>query len=414
MSDASREALAALLADPATAPVLALLDRDGEAARVVGGAVRDALLGRRLGDIDIATTAVPDEVARRAAAAGIKAVPTGVDHGTLTLIAHGRTVEVTTLRRDLETDGRHAVVAFGRDWAADARRRDFTLNALSLSRDGTVHDDVGGLADLAARRVRFIGDPAARIREDYLRSLRFFRFHAAFGAGAPDAAALAAIVALRGGLATLSRERVRAELLKLMAAPGAAAMARVMAERGILTPLLAGVPRLDRLDRLLAIETALGRAPDALLRLGALTLFVTEDAARLRARLRLANAEAARLAAMAAAHPRLAPADGDAAARTALYRLGPAAFADRVLLAWADSGAPPDDAAWRALLGLPQRWTAPVFPIDGHALAAHGVAGPRLGALLGRLEEEWIAAGFPADAAWPQAAIARALALPKG
>ena len=277
-----------------------------------------------------------------------------------------------------------------------------------------MHDDVGGLADLAARRVRFIGDPAARIREDYLRSLRFFRFHAAFGAGAPDAAALAAIVALRGGLATLSRERVRAELLKLMAAPGAAAMARVMAERGILTPLLAGraAPRPARPPprhrdgaRPRAGCAAPPRRPDPVRHRGC------GPAAR-------AAPPRERRGGAPRRHGRRPPAP-----RTGGRGRG---GADRALPPRPGSvrrprppglgrfRAPPDDAAWRALLGLPQRWTAPVFPIDGHALAAHGVAGPRLGALLGRLEEEWIAAGFPADAAWPQAAIARALALPKG
>lgn len=407
---AAEAALGALLANPAVATVLALLDGDGEEARVVGGAVRDALLARPVGDVDVATTAVPEEVARRAAAAGLKVVPTGLGHGTLTLLVRGQPVEVTTLRQDLETDGRHAVVAFGRDWAADARRRDFTLNALSLSRDGVVHDDVGGRADLAARRVRFIGDPAARIREDYLRSLRFFRFHAAFGEGAPDPAAFHAIVALRDGLSRLSRERVRAELLKLMAAPGAPAMAEVMADAGLLTLLLGGVPRVARLARLAAIETALGGAPDPLRRLGALTLFVEEDVARLTQRLRLANTEMRRLATMATPQPRLDLAAGDASARIALYRVGPAAFADRVLLAWTDAGAAPDDPAWRRLLGLPERWTPPAFPIGGRVLAAHGVAGPRLGALLRRLEEEWIAAGFPGDSDWRDAAIARAVA----
>src|SRR3954470_1852935 len=183
--------------------VLAVLDAEGEEARVVGGAVRNALLGAPLGDIDIATTALPQEVIRRVEAAGFKAVPTGFEHGTITVIAERRPFEVTTLREDVETDGRHATVAFGRDWRRDAERRDFTMNALSVARDGTVHDYVGGLADVAARRVRFIGDPASRIAEDYLRILRFFRFHAAYGEGAPDPAGLSACIAARAGLETL-------------------------------------------------------------------------------------------------------------------------------------------------------------------------------------------------------------------
>ena len=196
--------------------LLAVLDRAGEEARVVGGAVRNALLGEPLGDIDIATTALPAEVVRRTQAAGFKAVPTGIEHGTVTVVVLGRPFEVTTLREDVETFGRHAKVAFGRDWKRDAERRDFTMNALSAARDGTVYDYVGGLADVEARRVRFIGDAATRIAEDYLRILRFFRFHAAYGEGALDPAGVAACIAGRAGLEQLSRERIRIEILKLL------------------------------------------------------------------------------------------------------------------------------------------------------------------------------------------------------
>src|SRR5580704_4499303 len=196
------------------ARVLALLNGDGEEARVVGGAVRNALLKIPIGDIDIATTALPDEVVRRAKAAGIKCVPTGIDHGTVTLVVDAQPFEVTTLREDTETFGRKAKVAFGRDWATDAERRDFTINGLSVDADGVVHDHVGGLEDIAARRVRFIGDPNSRIAEDYLRVLRFFRIHAAYGAGQPDRAGILACISEREGLATLSAERVRLEMLK--------------------------------------------------------------------------------------------------------------------------------------------------------------------------------------------------------
>src|SRR5438477_8116612 len=201
--------------------VLALLNGNGEEARVVGGAVRNALLNLETGDIDIATTALPDEVIRRAKAAGIKSVPTGIDHGTVTLVVNGRPFEVTTLREDTETFGRKAKVAFGRDWIGDAHRRDFTINALSLTADGVVHDYVGGLDDIASRRVRFIGNPAERIAEDYLRILRFFRIHAAFGAGEVDREGYLACIAEREGLATLSAERMRMEMLKLLVADGA-------------------------------------------------------------------------------------------------------------------------------------------------------------------------------------------------
>lgn len=410
MTGVDRKALESLLADPAVATVLGLLDRDGEEARIVGGAVRDAALGRPAGEVDIATTAVPEKVARRAANAGVKAVPTGLSHGTLTLVTGGRSFEVTTLRRDVDTDGRHATVAFGRDWVGDARRRDFTMNGLSLSRDGSVHDHVGGLADLAAGRVRFIGDPATRIREDYLRVLRFFRFHASFGRGAPDAAAVAAIIRERAGLARLSRERVGAEMLKLMAAPGVVAMAGLMADTGVFTLLTGGVPRLARLARVVAIEAACSATADALRRLGALALFVTEDAERLQDSLRLSGADTRRLIAMAEEMPALAAGDlAEADAKAALYRLGPAAFADRVVLAWAGARAAPDDAAWRALAALPSRWTAPRFPLGGDDLLARGVHGPALGAALRQIEDDWIAAGFPMEEAWREAALAAAV-----
>jgi poly(A) polymerase len=212
------------------ARVLRLLNGNGEEARVVGGAVRNALLKIPTGDIDIATTALPDEVIRRARAAGIKSVPTGIQHGTVTLVVDGQPFEVTTLREDTETFGRKAKVAFGRDWVRDAERRDFTINGLSVDADGVVHDHVGGLDDIAAKRVRFIGDPNQRIAEDYLRILRFFRIHAAYGAGEPDRAGYLACIAARAGLATLSAERVRMEMLKLMVAQGAAAA--IMAANG--------------------------------------------------------------------------------------------------------------------------------------------------------------------------------------
>src|SRR6202522_1587834 len=218
MSDARVLKDALWLRSGPAARVLGLLDGNGEEARVVGGAVRNALLRIPTGDIDIATTSLPTEVVRRAKAAGIKSVPTGLEHGTVTLVVDGQPFEVTTLRQDIETFGRKAKVAFGRDWKIDAERRDFTMNALSISRDGMVHDYVDGLADLKARRVRFIGDPARRIAEDYLRILRFFRFQASYAHGAPDPAGLAACIAARRGLDMLSRERLRAELMKLLIA----------------------------------------------------------------------------------------------------------------------------------------------------------------------------------------------------
>src|SRR3954449_10394590 len=262
------------------ARVLGLLNGEAEEARVVGGAVRNALLNIPIGDIDIATTAVPDEVIRRAKAAGIKSVPTGIEHGTVTLVVESQPFEVTTLREDIETFGRKAKVAFGRDWVRDAQRRDFTINGLSVSSDGTVHDHVGGLDDIAARRVRFIGDPDQRIAEDYLRILRFFRMHAAFGAGEPDRDGYLACIRGRAGLAHLSAERVRMEMLKLLVAQGASAAMLAMAEGGLLQSLIGGVAYTGPLSSMIEIEHALGLTASATRRLAALTVAVTEDAKR--------------------------------------------------------------------------------------------------------------------------------------
>ena len=277
------------------ARALQALNGEGEETRLVGGAVRDLILGLKAEDVDLATTARPDEVIRRAGAAGFKVAATGISHGTVTLIMDGRTIETTTLREDVETDGRHAKVAFGRDFSADALRRDFTINALSLSPDGLVHDPVGGLDDLAAGRVRFIGDADARIREDYLRILRFFRFSARFGEGALDAKGLSAAIRNRLAIAGLSRERVRVETLKLVVAPHAGAVLRTMGESGILEQTV-GFAWTARFNSAIAIESARGAAPDALLRLAALAAMIAEDAERLRERLRLSNAETDRVA----------------------------------------------------------------------------------------------------------------------
>jgi poly(A) polymerase len=381
------------------ARLLAVLDRDGEQARVVGGAVRNALLDLPPGDIDIATTALPDEVIRRAEGAGFKPVPTGLPHGTVTVVAGGKPFEVTTLREDVETFGRHATVRFGRDWKRDAERRDFTINAFSLSADGTVHDYVEGLPDLNARRVRFIGEATTRIAEDYLRILRFFRFHATYGEGAPDPAGLHASIIARAGLGQLSRERVRMEIVKLLVAPRAAPALTVMSEAGLLGPVLGGVPQLGAFIRMSEIEAAMGLGADAVRRLGALNVLIVEDAERLWQRLRLSNAEHERLAAMGVAWWRVSPTMEETAARTLIYRIGPDAFTERALLAFARSQARPDDPAWRDLVGLPQRWHAPVFPLKAADFIGRGVEkGPALGKALNSAEEAWTAAGFPVDA----------------
>jgi tRNA nucleotidyltransferase/poly(A) polymerase len=391
---------ASWLSAPALARALSILNGGGEQARVVGGAARNALMGLPLSDIDIATTAPPDEVVRRATAEGLKAVPTGIDHGTITLVVEGIPFEVTTLRQDVETFGRKAKVAFGRDWKIDAERRDFTMNALSISPDGTVHDYVDGLADLKARRVRFIGDPARRIAEDYLRILRFFRFHASYAHGAPDPAGLHACIVARDGLRTLSRERVRAELMKLLIAPFAVPTLAVMAEAGFAAPLLGGVALLASFANMIKVEEAAAIAPDPVRRLGALAVFITEDAERLREKLRLFNAEHERLIAMADRWWRVSPELGETGARALLYRLGSAHYVDRVLIAWTRAPQGAADSAWRDLVSLPMRWTAPRFPLKSAALVARGVAkGPALGAAMRTAEEAWIAAQFPRDKA---------------
>ncbi|UVO27417.1 CCA tRNA nucleotidyltransferase [Bradyrhizobium arachidis] len=385
-----------------TTRVLKLLNADGEEARVVGGAVRNALLKLPHGDIDIATTALPDEVMRRAKSAGIKSVPTGLDHGTVTLVIDGHPYEVTTLREDTETFGRKARVVFGRDWVRDAERRDFTMNGLSVDAKGIVHDYVGGLADVAARRVRFIGDPDQRIAEDYLRILRFFRIHAAFGAGEPDREGYLACIRGRAGLASLSAERVRMEMLKLLVAHGASAAALAMADGGLLQALIGGVAYTGPLATMVAIERELGVDADATRRLAVLSVAVTEDAKRVATRLRLSNAEAKALDSMGHRWWRFASKD-EASARRLVYRLGPERYHDRVLLAWARLGGDPNSSRWRELAELPQRWSAPKFPLKAADFIARGVTeGPLLGHVLTLAEDAWLAADFPLE----QAALA--------
>ncbi len=321
---AARTLDAPWLSEGPAAKLLALLNRDGEEARAVGGAVRDALLGlptNANSPIDMATTALPAEVVRRVEAAGSKAVPTGIEHGTVTAIIDGQPVEVTTLRQDVETFGRKARVVFGRDWKADAERRDFTINALSVGPDRVVHDYVGGLADIGGRRVRFIGEPQRRIEEDYLRILRFFRFHAHFGTGAPDPDGVKACIRGRAGLEMLSRERVRTEMLKLLSAARATPTLAVMAESGLLGMVLGGVAHLASFENMLKLEVALDQKADALRRLGALAVWVEEDAERLGERLRLSNAESERLLALEGWWRIADPSDAKAA-RALLYRLG--------------------------------------------------------------------------------------------
>jgi poly(A) polymerase len=379
---------------PETGRVFGALTASGAETRAVGGAVRDTLLELPVTEIDLATTAVPDQVMTLARKAGLKAVPTGIEHGTVTVIADGVPFEVTTLRRDVETFGRHATIAFTEDWEEDARRRDFTLNALYAGSDGRVFDPLGGYGDLVAGRVRFIGNAEARIKEDYLRILRFFRFNAYYGKGPFDPEGLQAAVRLRSGLDQLSAERVAAELRRLLVAPQAIRAIDALFDYGLLPGLIGSVPRLERFTRLVAVDETLGFAPNAMVRLAALAIFVHEDAERLAARLRLSNAEQAVLA-LGATDPARSRLPDDGAAKRALYRLGPDAFAAHVLIAWSDSGAPPDDQGWREALNLAERWQAPSFPLHGSdIMPLDDIEGPEIGAILRRLEAEWIVAGF--------------------
>ncbi len=380
---------------------LQALNGGGEETRLVGGAVRDLVLGAKVEDFDLATTARPDEVIRRAEAAGFRIATPGISHGSVILIMHGQTIETTTLREDVETDGRHAKIVFGRDFLADARRRDFTINAVSLERDGKVHDPLGGLDDLAHGRVRFIGDADARIREDYLRILRFFRFSAKFGGGGVDAEGLSAAIRRRASIVRLSRERVRAELLKLVVAPQAYPVVQTMNDSGMFEYLF-GFAYPGRFSRLVSIETARAPEADALLRLAALAVAIVEDAERLRERLRLANAEFERLASaartLAKLHGISAPPPQDVL-RFMLFSEKRRAARDALLLAQAESEASPDDCGFahadRFLADAPE----PEFPISGSDVIAFGVEeGPRVGEVLRQLRDLWARAGFPTDA----------------
>ncbi|CAJ0863253.1 hypothetical protein AMST5_01564 [freshwater sediment metagenome] len=389
-----------LLDDPRLATLFAALAKTGAETRVVGGAVRDALFGLPPHEIDLATTALPEAVMAAAQAAGLKGVPTGIEHGTVTIVVAGTPFEVTTLREDVQTDGRYAIVRFGGDFEQDARRRDFTVNALSLTPDGKLHDYTGGLKDLAEKRIRFIGDAATRIREDYLRVLRFFRFNASHGEGGFDREGLHESILARDNLSRLSRERIRAEVVKMLPARRAPEIMRAMSQAGIIEVLL-GMGYPARLERLAAFETAREKKGDALLRLAAFSVLNIEDADRLRDRLRLSNDEHARLAAAART---LAPLHGRETPppvshlREMLFLAGSRAAADALALAFAESGASPDDPQWLEAASYLDETPAPVFPIKGADLNARGVApGRQLGTVLKSLQAKWIRAGFPRD-----------------
>jgi len=363
------------------ARLLKALAADEGQTRYVGGAVRDDLLQLPVSDVDLATRLQPEEVMERLEAARIKAVPTGIDHGTVTAVSDGHPFEITTLRRDVSTDGRRATVAFTNDWKEDAARRDFTINALLADPNtGEIFDYFGGLEDLANRHIRFIGDPLMRIAEDHLRILRFFRFHARFGQGEPDAAALDACTARANDLMALSRERIADELLKLLAVDDPSPTVGVMLQRGILRPVLPEIEaeRLRDLEALITVEREAGIAPDALRRLAALLPHECEVAEDIAMRLRLSNKARKRLSCAVAT-------DLSSSPPTLAYRAGHQCAVDRLLLAGKS-----DEAS--AIAG----WKPPRLPIGGGALIARGLPeGPIVARTLKTIENEWVEAGFP-------------------
>lgn len=385
---------------PATRAVVDALEARGGrgCARFVGGCVRNSVIGRDVDDIDIATTLTPDDATAALEAKGLRVAPTGVEHGTVTAVSDHQPFEITTLRRDVSTDGRRAVVAFTTDWTEDAMRRDFRLNALYADPDGRLFDPTGkGVEDARSGRIVFVGDPMVRIREDYLRILRFFRFYAWYGRGEPDAAALAACRALRGMLAGRSAERTQKEVLKLLAADDPRAALKIMAAAGVLAAILPFAKDLTRLQALIGVERTLGEK-DPELRLAAMIPQDRATAELAAERLRLSNAQRERLAAAMGDDPRIVSWMSPRQVRRAVYRLGRGAFFDRVKLAWAASARPNSAPQWRALLLLADSWTAPPFPVSGEDAKAVGVEeGPAIGQVLREVEDWWIDEDFPAD-----------------
>ena len=375
-----------------TVAVLSALGAEGQTVRFVGGCVRDASLGRPVADIDFATPDTPTSVVRLLEKRGIKSVPTGIAHGTVTAVTGQAHFEVTTLRRDVETDGRRAKVAFTDDWASDAARRDFTINALYCDADGTRYDPTGGLSDLAAGRVRFIGAPDQRIREDVLRILRFFRFHAWYGRAPVDADGLAACRMLADRLATLSGERMTGELFRLLDAPAPWRALRLMAAAGVLARILPEADERDRLTRLCRLETG-ELVPDHLRRLAALMVLTPANTDRVAARLKLSNAQRDRLrrvtAPAAAVHIGMNPKE----ARAAVHWMGREAFTDVLLLRGAEEAAPV--SAVVHLIDSVRGWQPPAVPVRGEDVEALGVSrGPTIGRLLARIEAWWVASDF--------------------
>ena len=378
---------------PETVQVMAAL---GE-SRFVGGAVRDALLGASVADIDIAVPMPPSEVLARLVAQNIKVIETGMDHGTVTAIAGTHAFEITSLRRDVEADGRHAVIAFTDDWAEDAARRDFTINALYASASGEIFDYATGVEDLIAGKVRFMGDARLRIAEDYLRVLRLFRFHAWYGKGDVDAEGLRAAAEAKDKLKSLSAERIAKEMLRLLEAGHPTPVLRVMAATGILSELLPGALQLPRLERLLEIDADNFSPCDRVLRLAALLPEDGEAAHAAADALKLSNADRTRLE-QALSGERIAAYLSAKDARRLLYRIGVARFRDKIWLAWAGAPKGANAIQWRMLLTMADNWQRPRFPLTGLDVMQAGVPeGPEVGRVLAQVEDWWVGGDFASD-----------------
>lgn len=386
------------MSDDRTTAVFDAIEAAGGEVRFVGGCVRDAVLKLEIGDIDLATTLAPEATMEACRRAGLKVIPTGIKHGTVTCVSGGRPYEVTTLRTDEETDGRHARVAFTDDWKADAARRDFTMNALSMTRDGIIYDYFNGLRDLAERNVIFIGDANERIAEDYLRILRFFRFTGRYGRIPPAIQALSACRRSAEHIDELSGERIRQEMFKLLAQRSPALVLELMADEHILERLVPVRPAIGMLNGMVWLETrAMGADrlhPDPVRRLAALLHGQRDGARELAERWRLSNAERNRLLDLVIPDEEIAAGMSRESAREKLFRFDSAGFTDRVLLAWAldiDQSKNTDNAAWRELFDFATGESEPVFPVGGKHLVAAGVpAGPEVGRLLKRLERYWL------------------------
>jgi poly(A) polymerase len=386
MKPAGKIVLPAPMTAAPTGRLFAALGAAGIAARFVGGCVRNAVFEQPIQDLDLAVDRPPEAVMRALEAAGIKAVPTGLKHGTVTAVADDEAFELTTLRRDVETDGRRAVVAFTDDWLADAGRRDFTFNALYADPDGTLYDPFDGRADLAAGRVRFIGDADTRIAEDRLRVLRFFRFHAWYGKPPIDGAGYQACARNAATLRGLSGERVRKELLRTLEADGAPDALDAMREAGVLDHWLPEYAGSSRLRALMAREDG----PDGLRRLAAI-LPATANPVAIGKRLKLSTQESLRLEVMLAQEPVIDISSGPKAWRVGIYRLGGGLYADRLLL----SDAPGD---WRAALAMARTWRPPELPVSGGDALKLGLKpGPQVGKLIAAIERWWVEGDFAAD-----------------